>query len=78
MEVPLTGRAEELLRQLAHLGSPEQIVEMSLERLLAGSRPPTAKCMTPAEAVDRIRELRKGLTLGGLSIKDLINEGRKY
>jgi hypothetical protein len=24
----------------------------------------------------RIRELRKGVTLGGLSIKDLINEGR--
>jgi len=29
-------------------------------------------------AVDRIRELRKGLTTGGLSIKELINEGRKY
>ena len=25
----------------------------------------------------RIRELRKGVTLGGLSIKDLINEGRR-
>ena len=24
----------------------------------------------------RIRELRKGVTLGGISIKDLINEGR--
>jgi hypothetical protein len=24
----------------------------------------------------RIRELRKGVTLGGLNIKDLINEGR--
>jgi hypothetical protein len=24
----------------------------------------------------RIRELRKGVTLGGLSLKDLINEGR--
>lgn len=29
------------------------------------------------EAVARIRELRKGLTLGGLDIKELINEGRK-
>jgi prevent-host-death family protein len=29
------------------------------------------------EAVERIRELRKGLTLGGLDIKELINEGRK-
>jgi hypothetical protein len=34
--------------------------------------------MTPAEAVADIRELRKGVTLGGLRIRDLINEGRKY
>jgi len=30
------------------------------------------------EAIDRIKKLRKGNTLGGLRIKDLINEGRKY
>jgi hypothetical protein len=35
------------------------------------------RTMTPAEAVADIRELRKGVTLGGLRIKDLINEGRK-
>lgn len=34
--------------------------------------------MTPAEAVADIRELRKGVTLGGLRIKDLINEGRRH
>jgi hypothetical protein len=34
--------------------------------------------MTPAEAMADIRELRKGIALGGLHIKDLINEGRKY
>ena len=34
--------------------------------------------MTPEEAVDDIRELRKGVTLGGIRIRDLINEGRKY
>ncbi len=28
------------------------------------------------EAVRRIREMRQGVTLGGLKIKDLINEGR--
>jgi prevent-host-death family protein len=27
-------------------------------------------------AIDRIRELRKGLSLRGLKVKDLINEGR--
>jgi anthranilate/para-aminobenzoate synthase component II len=34
---------------------------------------------TPEEAGRNIRELSKGLTLGeGLTVKDLINEGRKY
>jgi prevent-host-death family protein len=28
-------------------------------------------------AAQRIREMSKGVTLGGLSIKDLINEGRR-
>lgn len=30
------------------------------------------------EAINRIRELRVGNTLGGLRIKDLIHEGQKY
>ena len=30
------------------------------------------------ETIARLRELRKGVRLDGLSIKDLINEGRKY
>ncbi len=38
----------------------------------------SAQTMSPAEAVADIRELRKGLTLGGLRVKDLINEGRKH
>lgn len=29
-------------------------------------------------AVDKLRELRKGNTLDGLKIKDLIHEGHKY
>lgn len=33
---------------------------------------------TPAEVVDSIRETRKGTTLGGLSIRELIDEGRRY
>jgi hypothetical protein len=38
----------------------------------------TSDAKTPAEAVADIRELRKGVTLGGLKITDLIREGRKY
>ena len=44
--------------------------------LMCGQQRAT-RTMTPAEAVADIRELRKGVTLGGLRIKDLINEGRK-
>jgi prevent-host-death family protein len=41
---------------------------------------PVRRVSTPAErraAFDRINELAKGVTLGGLKIKDLINEGRR-
>ena len=33
---------------------------------------------TPEEAGRNIRELRRGVTLGGLRIKDLIHEGHCY
>jgi hypothetical protein len=78
MTIKLTQRAEEILQQLRHAGSPEQVVEEALERFAAeqGGRP---KGMTAHEAVDRIRELRKGVTLGDeISVKELVDEGRKY
>jgi len=31
-----------------------------------------------ADAIDRIRELRRGNRLGGVSIRDLIHEGQRY
>jgi hypothetical protein len=40
--------------------------------------PEQAKPHSVAEAIDRILELREGSSLGGLKIKDLIEEGRKY
>jgi len=33
---------------------------------------------TPQEAAAHIRELRKGVTLDGLKIQDLLHEGHKY
>jgi hypothetical protein len=77
MTVTLTPHAEALLQRLTHDGSPEQVVERALERL-AAEQPLPAKPMTPNEAVERIRQLRRGVTLGDVSIKSLINEGRKY
>jgi prevent-host-death family protein len=39
--------------------------------------PGTADTRDVEEVIARFRELRKGVNLGGLSIKDLINEGRR-
>lgn len=36
-----------------------------------------AKAAEVEDIVGRFREARKGVTLGGLSLKDLINEGRR-
>ena len=79
MQVTLTRHGAELLReQLArNVGSsPEQILERALEKL--AQEPVTERKRTPAEVVAHIRESRKGVTLGGLKIKDLIHEGHKY
>jgi hypothetical protein len=51
----------------------------ALETLAEKERPTAStRTMTPAEAVADIRELRRGVTLGGDRIKDLIEEGRKH
>ena len=34
--------------------------------------------LTPEEAGRELREIRKGVTLGGLKLKDLVHEGHKY
>jgi hypothetical protein len=39
-------------------------------------RPPLADLERAQAAAARIRDLRKGVTLGGLTIRDLIDEGR--
>jgi predicted aspartyl protease len=39
---------------------------------------PSANAISAAEAVADIRELRKGVRLDGLNIKDLIEEGRRF
>jgi hypothetical protein len=80
MNIRLSTHGEELLKeQLAHgpYHTPEEVIERALENLAAASVS-AAPRRTPAEAVAHIRESRKGVRLGGLKIKDLINEGRKY
>jgi Arc/MetJ-type ribon-helix-helix transcriptional regulator len=82
--IRLTPRSEELLQKHLSRGpyrSPEEVIERALETLaqkesLPVHVDPAAK--SAAEAVADILELRKGVRLGGLKIKDLIHEGHKY
>ena len=45
-------------------------------RLVAPGAPP--RKMTGEELLERMRERRKGTSLGSLTIRQLIDEGRKY
>jgi prevent-host-death family protein len=56
----------------------EEVVITRRGKVVARMVPPdmTADRERVRRAVTRIREMRKGVTLGGLAIKDLIDEGR--
>ncbi len=84
MNITLTTHSEQLLQEQLARGSyrsPEEVIERALETLAEKGGLPLrigASRKTPAEAVADILELRKGVRLGGLKIKDLIHEGHKY
>ncbi len=40
--------------------------------------PPGIKRRSTRETIEELKEFRKGNTLGGLKIKDLVEEGRRY
>lgn len=70
---------DELAEQAAGRGlSIEAYVEELAQEAARSEKLSPRNRRTPAEAVEHLREIRKGVTLGGLKIKDLINEGRKY
>jgi Arc/MetJ-type ribon-helix-helix transcriptional regulator len=82
--IRLTPHSEELLQKHLTRGpyrSPEEVIERALETLAQKESLPFhlgPATKSPAEAVADILELRKGVRLGGLKIKDLIHEGHKY
>ena len=56
-------------------------VEVYVEQILNGQSLDVTnvdRAKAVGQAIDRIRELRKGNKLGGLRIRDLIHEGHKY
>jgi prevent-host-death family protein len=69
------------------LGALLDLVEQGEEVLITRHGKPAARLVAAAgepdrkaiarEAVRRIRERRKGVTLGGISIRELIDEGRR-
>ena len=79
MKVTLTPRSEDLLKELARSAgtSPEELIERALESYKRYQER-TKPRKTVAEAVEHILESRERVKLGGLKIKDLIEEGRKY
>jgi hypothetical protein len=76
--------SDQLAEQAAQKGlSVETYVEQLLEQeAQRQSEPKWSRFgpgpLTPEQAVDDLREARKGVTLRGLKIKDLIHEGHKY
>jgi len=67
---------EELKR--GHYRDAEDVIQHALQTLHATHQAASSKVHECQEAAARIRELRKGVTLGGLKIQDLIHEGHKY
>ena len=70
----------ELARQAAAHGRPlEAYAATLLEEAVQSpaARQPSFDKERAQAAAARIRELRKGVTLGGLSIRELIDEGRR-
>ena len=76
MQVTLSQHSAEIVEAALARGlgrSPEEVVERALEKLTEPV--PAERKKTPAEAAADSLELRTGVTLGGLKIKDLIHEG---
>lgn len=87
--MPIVGAFEAKNR----LGALLDLVERGEEVTITRHGKPVAKLVAPATsetqqqkpfdkeaaraAVEAIREMRKGVTLGGISIRELIDEGRR-
>ena len=82
MVLTLKPEHERMLKEELQSGfyrSAEEVVGRALEALRGKELGvfQRATKRDPKHAAARIRDRRKGVTLGGLRIKDLINEGRR-
>ena len=81
MTITLKPDTERLINEelkSGHYKDAEEVIQRALQMLHAvyhASRSHVDECQ---EAAARIRELRKGVTLGGLNMQDLIHAGHRY
>jgi Arc/MetJ-type ribon-helix-helix transcriptional regulator len=81
LTLTLDPHGEELVAAHLRTGrypSAEEVVTRALETLAENEPLTNERKKTAVEAVADIRELRKGVTLSSIKIRDLIDEGRKY
>lgn len=62
----------------AHGAALDRYIEKIVEAYASEGIEARIEGHSVADAIDRILKLREGTSLGALSFKDLINEGRKY
>jgi Arc/MetJ-type ribon-helix-helix transcriptional regulator len=60
-----------------HYQSVDEFLDEALSAWKSGAAQQRYDLQTARAAAASIRELRKGITLGGLKIKDLVAEGRR-
>ncbi len=68
------ARFQEIMRQ-AEAGERFLVTEEG-QAVARIEPPPNSTLAERLEAIEAIKEIRKGVTLGGLSIKEMVNEGR--
>jgi Arc/MetJ-type ribon-helix-helix transcriptional regulator len=85
MTITLKPEQERIIQeeiQSGHFRTPEEVLDHALAVLREQDHRPQTDFLSEERvrraqtAVVHIRELSKGLSLGGLKIKDLIDEGR--
>jgi len=81
MTITLTPDTERLINEElkhGHYKDAEDVIQRALHTLRAAHQASHDTVHECQEAAARIRELRQGVTLGGLTIKQLIHEGHPY
>jgi Arc/MetJ-type ribon-helix-helix transcriptional regulator len=83
MPIELKPETERIVQEeirRGHFRNIDELIVQGVQALheKASTQSSTRDARTAAEAVARLRVLRKGISLGGLRIKDLAHEGHRF